>query len=124
MDRGGDVTAPTRCYMQLGACGPAVAWLTTSPAGNTLRVCRDCLNWWLDNADTHADTEPTAWGWISRPEPALSDEHIAAALTDPRYRAQVSKVLQVESWRNPGWLREFMLREERGARYGNYVRAR
>ena len=114
------MTVPTRCYMQLGACGPAVAWLTTSPAGNTLSVCRRCLDWWFDNADAHAETEPTAWGWIRRPEPVLADEEIARVLTDLRYRAQVSRVLQVESRQNPAWLREFALREERRA--GRYVR--
>lgn len=108
-----------RCYMQLGACGRAVAWLTTSPAANTLRVCRDCLDWWFDNADTHIDTEPAAWGWIRRPELALADEEIVRALADPRHRAQVSRVLQAESLRNPAWLREFALREE--LRAGRYV---
>jgi hypothetical protein len=105
--------------MQLGACGPAVAWLTTSPAATTLSVCHSCLDWWLDNADTHTETEPAAWGWIGRPEPVLADEEIARALTDPRYRAQVSRVLQVESRRNPAWLREFALREE--LRAGSYA---
>jgi len=61
----------TGCYMQLDACGPVVAWLTTNPAGNTVHLCRGCLDWWFDNADAYTGTEPAAWGWIRRPAPAV-----------------------------------------------------
>lgn len=116
-----DVSATT-CYMRLGGCGPTVAWLTTNPAANTIHLCQYCLDWWLDNADDGNSLEPLAWGWIR--QPTLTDKQIAAALTDPRNRDQVSKVLRFESLRDPQWLREFMWREQIGARYGSYVRPR
>lgn len=109
----------TPCYMQLATCGPVVAWLTTNPAANTINLCQNCLNCWFDCSDDGDADEPLAWGWTRQPAPATpTDEQIARALTDPRNRAQVSKVLQHESLRNPGWLREFVLREELRARYG------
>lgn len=109
----------TPCYMQLATCGPVVAWLTTNPAANTVHLCQHCLNWWFDEADDGNSEEPAAWGWIHRPAPAeLTDEQIARALTDPRNRAQVSKVLQVESRRNPAWIREFVWRKELRRQYG------
>lgn len=112
------MTATAPCYMQLATCGPAVAWLTTNPAANTVHLCRTCLDWWFDEADDGNSDEPAAWGWTGLPVPAaLTDEQIARALTDPRNRAQVSAVLRFESRRNPTWLREFLWREELRARY-------
>ena len=104
----------TRCYMQLTTCGPAAAWLTTNPAANTIHLCQHCLNWWFDNADNGDAEEPLAWGWTWPPTRAtvrLTREQIVRALTDPRNHRQVSEVLHAESLRNPGWLREFLLRE-------------
>lgn len=113
------------CIMKLDACGPAVAWLTTNPSMNIVHLCRTCLDWWFDEADDGNSDEPLAWGWIHQPVPVvLTDEQVARALTDPRNRAQVSKVLQVESRRNPAWWREFVLREELRRQYGRYVRPR
>ncbi|MFE2712233.1 hypothetical protein ACFXKI_09645 [Streptomyces mirabilis] len=111
------------CYMQLATCGPVAAWLTTSPSANTVHLCRHCLDWWFDETDAGSNEEPLDWGWIRQPA-VLTEEQIAAALTDPRNRARVSEVLRHESRRNPTWLREFLWREELRTRYRGFVRPR
>lgn len=118
----GDDVTTTACYMRLTGCGPAVAWLTTNPAANTVHLCQHCLDWWFDEADTHTDTEPASWGWIRHA--AFTDEQIAGALIDPRNRDQVAQVLRYESRRDPQWFREVVWREELRRQYGRFARPR
>lgn len=51
------------CDCKLTSCGPVVArWSHRN--GNISRLCQNCLNAWLDNADNDDDLEPVAWRWI------------------------------------------------------------
>ena len=103
------------CYMNLNSCGPVVAWLTTNPAANIVRLCQGCLDWWFDNADDGNSRAALDWGWIHPPLPP-SPRDITAWARDPRNHRDVATVLRLESRINPGWLRAFIARENRANR--------
>lgn len=108
-------TAP--CYMQLAACGPTVAWLTTNPAGNTVHLCQNCLDWWFDEADADRSNEPAAWGWLGT---TALRESVTEVLCDPARRSIVREVLQREARARAPWLVDFIERENRMAGAGRY----
>lgn len=92
---------------------PAIAWWRVQDSA-IVRLCKNCLDCWFDNADDDPGLEPTAWGWLIPPKPALAD--VAAWASDPRNHTAVAEVLRREARISPNWLRDFLDREDRARR--------
>jgi len=90
---------------------PAVAWIRL-PGGTTVRLCKPCLDAWFDMADDMPNLEPRIWGWLLRPA-GPSAEAVAAWARNPANHQDVAAVLRLEARVNPGWLRNFIAREQR-----------
>lgn len=103
------------CANLYHTCGPQAAALIVLKDDEEFRLCKPCLDTWLDCADDMPCLEPAAWYWLSSP-PSPSVEQLAAALRDPRNRDAVAEALRREARIDPAWLRQFIERENRAHR--------
>jgi len=102
------------CDLHLPTCVPyPLAWWQC-PEGRLARLCKPHLDICFDAADDAPASEPTEWGWLIPPAPALVD--VATWAIDPRNHTAVAEVLRREARIDPGWLRAFLDREDRATR--------
>ncbi|WP_069625338.1 hypothetical protein [Streptomyces niveus] len=94
-------------------CGPLAVALVVCQDGDEMRMCKGCLDNWLDSADDAEYLEPAAWFWLDGSPSAPSPEDWTAALRAPRNREAVAAALRREARCNPQWLRDFLAREQR-----------